>query len=81
MVVLVRLRLVSSSGYLVADVNVIWVFHRLWAPLESNGLVLSRRRHDQEELQIISKDCKIEKKPGLDGSVMEEVYKTQKAIQ
>ncbi|CAL5417335.1 unnamed protein product [Camellia sinensis] len=53
----------------------------LWAPLESNGPVISTRRHDQEELQIISEDCKTEKKPGLDGNVMEEVFKTQKAIQ
>ncbi|THG05030.1 hypothetical protein TEA_021630 [Camellia sinensis var. sinensis] len=54
---------------------------KLWAPLESNGPVISTRRHDQEELQIISEDCKTEKKPGLDGNVMEEVFKTQKAIQ
>ncbi|KAI7998141.1 hypothetical protein LOK49_LG10G02031 [Camellia lanceoleosa] len=53
----------------------------LWALLKSNGLVLSRRRYDQEELQIISEDCKTEKKPGLDRNVIEEVYKTQKAIQ
>ena len=51
----------SSGGYLVADVNVIWVFHRLWALLESNGLVLSRHRHDLQLFLIMSEDCKTEK--------------------
>ncbi|XP_052202911.1 beta-1,3-galactosyltransferase 7-like isoform X2 [Diospyros lotus] len=55
--------------------------NRLWDPPESEGLLASRRRREQE-LQIVSEDCNTEKKKkGQDKDVMKEVYSTHKAIQ
>ncbi|KAF8404191.1 hypothetical protein HHK36_009074 [Tetracentron sinense] len=54
--------------------------NRMWAPQESNGQIISKRRHEQE-LQVISEDCTTKRKLGKDKDVMGEVYKTHVAIQ
>ncbi|KAF8392504.1 hypothetical protein HHK36_022846 [Tetracentron sinense] len=54
--------------------------NRMWAPQESNGQIISRRRHEQE-LQVIFEDCTMKRKLGKDKDVMGEVYKTHVAIQ
>ncbi|KAK3000527.1 hypothetical protein RJ639_021866 [Escallonia herrerae] len=54
--------------------------NRLWAPPESDGQFISRHRREQE-LQIVSDDCRTKKKKtGQDKNVMEEVSKTHEAI-
>ncbi|KAG4954666.1 hypothetical protein GYH30_040283 [Glycine max] len=52
---------------------------RMWEPPESNGVLLSNHRHEQE-LQVVSGDCAT-KKPVQDEDVMSKVYKTHEAIQ
>ncbi|XP_008444116.2 beta-1,3-galactosyltransferase 7-like isoform X1 [Cucumis melo] len=52
---------------------------RIWSVSESNGQVISRRRHEQE-LQIVSEDSSF-KIPAEKKDVMTEVYRTQEAIQ
>ncbi|XP_022137599.1 beta-1,3-galactosyltransferase 7-like [Momordica charantia] len=55
------------------------VTNRIWLAPESNGQVISRRRHEQE-LQIVSEDSPV-KMPGEKRDVMTEVYRTHEAIQ
>ncbi|XP_047181646.1 beta-1,3-galactosyltransferase 7-like [Vigna umbellata] len=49
---------------------------RMWEAPESNGVLLSNHRRDQE-LQVVTGDCATKK----DKDVMSEVYKTHEAIQ
>jgi hypothetical protein len=53
---------------------------RFWAVPDSNNLIISRRREEQE-LQIISGDCQTKRKPAQDRDIMGEVTKTHEAIQ
>ncbi|XP_024174251.1 beta-1,3-galactosyltransferase 7 isoform X2 [Rosa chinensis] len=53
---------------------------RMWAVPESNGQLISTRRHEQE-LQIVSEDCETKKKLGQEKDVMNEIYKTHESIQ
>ncbi|KAK1313177.1 Beta-1,3-galactosyltransferase 7 [Acorus calamus] len=55
--------------------------NRLWSPPETNTQMLSRRRQEQEKLQIVSEDCHTERKPGQDKDIMGEVSRTHEAIQ
>ncbi|KAI9097550.1 hypothetical protein K1719_025321 [Acacia pycnantha] len=53
---------------------------RLWEPTESNGQLVSLRRNNKE-LQVVSKESNLEKKPARNQDVISEVYKTHEAIQ
>ncbi|KAJ1701533.1 hypothetical protein LUZ63_001312 [Rhynchospora breviuscula] len=53
---------------------------RFWAAPDSNNLIISRRREEQE-LQIISGDCETKRKPTQDRDIMGEVSRTHEAIQ
>ncbi|KAK1263264.1 Beta-1,3-galactosyltransferase 7 [Acorus gramineus] len=55
--------------------------NRLWSPPETNTQMLSRRRQEQEKLQIVSEDCHTKRKPGQDKDIMGEVSRTHEAIQ
>ncbi|KAK1313174.1 Beta-1,3-galactosyltransferase 7 [Acorus calamus] len=48
--------------------------NRLWSPPETNTQMLSRRRQEQEKLQIVSEDCHTERKPGQDKDIMGEIF-------
>ncbi|CAA0840852.1 Beta-1-3-galactosyltransferase 7 [Striga hermonthica] len=56
--------------------------NKFWGPLDSNNLLITQQRRDQE-LQIVSEDCNTKKKKAADQDkdVMKEVYKTHEAIQ
>ncbi|GER38711.1 galactosyltransferase family protein [Striga asiatica] len=56
--------------------------NKFWGPLESNNLLITQQRRNQE-LQIVSEDCDTKKKNAADEDkdVMKEVYKTHDAIQ
>ncbi|GFP87606.1 beta-1 3-galactosyltransferase 7 [Phtheirospermum japonicum] len=56
--------------------------NKLWGPLESNNMLITQQRRDQE-LQIVSENCNTKKKKAKDQDkdVMKEVYKTHEAIQ
>ncbi|XP_015885576.1 beta-1,3-galactosyltransferase 7 isoform X2 [Ziziphus jujuba] len=53
---------------------------RMSTPSESNGQLISSRRHEQE-LQIVSEDCATKKKPSQEKDVMNEIYRTHESIQ
>ncbi|KAL3641793.1 Beta-1,3-galactosyltransferase 7 [Castilleja foliolosa] len=55
---------------------------KFWGPLESNNMLITQQRRDQE-LQIVSENCNTNKKKAKDQDkdVMKEVYKTHEAIQ
>ncbi|XP_042494645.1 beta-1,3-galactosyltransferase 7-like isoform X2 [Macadamia integrifolia] len=53
--------------------------NRMWAPPESNGQIISRRRKEQE-LKDFSGDCVTKQKLG-EKDIMGEVYRTHEAIQ
>ncbi|KAK1302884.1 Beta-1,3-galactosyltransferase 7 [Acorus calamus] len=55
--------------------------NRLWSPPETNTQILSRRRQEQEKLQIVLEDCKTKRKLGQDKDIMGEVSRTHEAIQ
>ncbi|XP_022937079.1 beta-1,3-galactosyltransferase 7-like isoform X2 [Cucurbita moschata] len=59
--------------------SLILPFRRLWLVPESDGQVISRRRHEQE-LQIVSEDSSI-KMPAEKKDVITAVYRTHEAIQ
>ncbi|XP_022977177.1 beta-1,3-galactosyltransferase 7-like isoform X2 [Cucurbita maxima] len=59
--------------------SLILPFRRLWLVPESDGQVISRRRHEQE-LQIVSEDSSI-KMPAEKRDVITAVYRTHEAIQ
>ncbi|XP_041016339.1 beta-1,3-galactosyltransferase 7-like [Juglans microcarpa x Juglans regia] len=53
---------------------------RSWAPPESNGQFMSRRRHEQE-FQAVTEDFTPKTKPAPDSDIMERVYKTEESLQ
>ncbi|KAK1279363.1 Beta-1,3-galactosyltransferase 7 [Acorus gramineus] len=55
--------------------------NRLWSPPETNTQILSRRRQEQEKLQIVLEDCETKRKLGQDKDIMGEVSRTHEAIQ
>ncbi|KAJ4966632.1 hypothetical protein NE237_018481 [Protea cynaroides] len=54
--------------------------NRKWAPPNSNGQIITRRRQEQE-LKAASEDCTTKQKLGHDKDIMGEVYRTHEAIQ
>ncbi|XP_059451544.1 beta-1,3-galactosyltransferase 7 [Corylus avellana] len=54
---------------------------RTWAPPESNGQLMHRRRQEQELLAVSTDDFATKTKPAADSDVTERVYRTQEALQ
>ncbi|XP_043714405.1 beta-1,3-galactosyltransferase 7-like isoform X2 [Telopea speciosissima] len=55
--------------------------NRVWAPPESDGQIITRRRQEQE-LKLVSGDCVTKQKLGRqEKDIMGEVYRTHEAIQ
>lgn len=54
---------------------------RTWAPPESNGQFLNRRRQEQELQAVATDDFTTKTKPAPDSDVTERVYKTNEALQ
>jgi len=54
---------------------------RFWTAPDTNNHIMSQRRRQDQELQLVSEDCNTKRKRGEDKDIMGEVTKTHEAIQ
>jgi hypothetical protein len=56
-------------------------FYSFWTAPDTSNHIMSQRRRQDRELQLISEDCNTKRKHGEDKDIMGEVTKTHEAIQ
>ncbi|GJN21373.1 hypothetical protein PR202_gb08842 [Eleusine coracana subsp. coracana] len=56
-------------------------FGRFWTAPDTGNHIMSQRRRQDQELQLVSEDCSTKRKHGEDKDIMGEVTKTHEAIQ
>ncbi|XP_010943123.1 beta-1,3-galactosyltransferase 7 [Elaeis guineensis] len=54
---------------------------KFWANPDVNNQIISKRRRQEQELQIISENCATKRKPEQDKDIIREVTRTHEAIQ
>ncbi|KAK3158246.1 hypothetical protein QOZ80_2AG0134650 [Eleusine coracana subsp. coracana] len=57
------------------------VTDRFWTAPDTGNHIMSQRRRQDQELQLVSEDCSTKRKHGEDKDIMGEVTKTHEAIQ